>query len=89
MCLAPASHNHRVEFEPAVDCENLLAVLEAEQPFPLAVIDKQPPQVARAEITVKTGRNNDAETSVVLKQCMSLFKKQFVEVQISRALMAE
>ena len=81
----------RVELERAVNVEDPFAVLEAEQPFPTAVIEEQPAQVAGAVSRCRgpTGRSKPRRPSGRSQQRVGLFQEELVEVDVGRALMAE
>ena len=51
-----------VEFEPTVDGEDLISVLNTEQPLPPAVFDKETPQHIGTVVRVDARGNDEAQS---------------------------
>ena len=94
-----------VELVAAVDREDLVTILDAEQPFPPAAFQEQVPQCAGAVVRVQAGGNDESEPAAppiggsgpcailwrrrLLQQRVGGLEEQLVEVEIRRSLMAE
>ncbi|GBE47242.1 hypothetical protein BMS3Bbin12_00397 [bacterium BMS3Bbin12] len=87
--LAALLDDDGVEFEGAVDIEDLLPVLEAEEPLPAAVVEEEFAQCAGAVIGVEPRRHDETHTAVVTQQCMGLLEEELVEIDVGGALVAE
>ena len=72
-----------------MDVEDLVAVLEAEQPLPLAPVQEQPTQIACAVVGIETRGDDDTKTTARPEQCVRLLEEQLVQIQVCRSLMPE
>jgi hypothetical protein len=77
------------ELEAAVDVEQLVAVLEAVEPAPLAAVEEEPAQVGGALVGVEAAGCDEAELAAGLQEGVGLLDEQLVAVEVGRALVAE
>ena len=61
-------HDDRVELVTSVNREDLVAVLDTEQPFPTAALEKQPSQRARPVVGVQPGGNDESKPAAASQQ---------------------
>ena len=85
----PFSTMTGLNLKRSVDVEDLVAVLEAEEPLPPAAIEEQPPQIAGAVVGVEAGRHDETQPAARAEQRVRLLEEQLVQVEVRRALMAE
>ena len=78
-----------VELEPTVDWEDLIAVLDTEQPLPPAVFDKEASQRAGAVVRVDARGNDEAQSPAGFQQRVGGFEKELVQVDVRRSLVPE
>ena len=82
-------HDDRIELVAPVNWKNLVAVFDAEQPFPAAVIEQQAAQCAGAVVGIEAGGHDEPQPAAAFQQAVSGFEEELVEVEVGRALMAE
>ena len=70
-----------------MDVEDLVAVLEAEQPLPLALVQEKPTQIACAVVGIETRRDDETKTTGRPQQRVRLLEEQLVQIQVCRSLM--
>ena len=70
-----------------MDVEDLVAVLEAEQPLPLALVQEKPTQIACAVVGIETRRDDETKTTGRPQQRVRLLEEQLVQIQVCRPLM--
>ncbi len=61
-----------------MDLKDLLAVLEAEKPFPIGFVQEQFSELSTLFVGVKTGWDDEPESSIVAEKMVGGFKKKFI-----------
>ena len=69
--------------------EQLVPVLDAEQPLPPAALHEQAAQRPGAVVRIETGGDDEAQPSARPQQGVGGFEKELVQVEVGRALVTE
>ena len=80
--LAALLDDDGVELVGAVDVEDLLPVLEAEDPLPATVVKKEPAQGAGTVIGVEARGHDEAEAAAVSQKSVGVLEKELVGVSL-------
>ena len=75
-----------VELEATVNREDLVAVLDPEQPLPSAAFHEQAAERARTVVRVEARRNDEAQAAAWPQQRVGGFEEELVEVEVRRPL---
>ena len=75
----PSAMMTGLNLKRAVDLEDPVPVLEAEEPLPAAVVEEEPAQAARAVVGVEARGHDEAEAAVRSQQGVGLLQEELVE----------